>query len=366
MDREVCERDHLWDTREEDPHPNRRPTERPTCVPDCHMECLPRWLRRCSTIQTSDDTSSHSTIGIRHSCHLIRWEDPQDLAQRNLPTAHHRLQGEHRKHQDIPWEDSPGSRTSCGPNVAWTHSLQELPSRRTRRNYHQENLHCHRIREQYRKTRQVRQDPCPQPWWPHPCPTRTERLGPSVHDDDPWLLGRNSMGVDPHPDLQPRIHWHIHRKIHPTHPQEPTAPCQCQRSLGHVLMDHRHADAQQHDLQTGYRGDPPRPSHHRRHPFTTSSQEAQEREGQGQEGQGQGQDQEQVHYVEHQSQIPAIPIPTIQPSVLPTNGTIGHSTLPLWPTTPPPTFVNPQAKGHHKGDKNKGGHKSKTFSKSQK
>ena len=106
-------------------------------------------------------------------------------------------------------------------------------------------------------------------------------------------------------------------------------------------MDHRHADAQQHDFQTGYRGDPPRPGHHRRHPLTTSSQEAQEREGQGQEGQGQGQDQEQVHYVEHQSQIPAIPIPTIQPSILPTNGTIGHSTLPLWPTTPPSNLCQP-------------------------
>ena len=67
------------------------------------------------------------------------------------------------------------------------------------------------------------------------------------------------MGVDPHPNLQPRIHRYIYRKIHPAHPQEPTAPCQCQRSLGHVLMDHRHADAQQHDLQTGYRRDPPRP-----------------------------------------------------------------------------------------------------------
>ena len=106
--------------------------------------------------------------------------------------------------------------------------------------------------------------------------------------------------------------------------------------------------------------------YHRRHPFPTSSQEAQERERQGQEGQGQGQDQEQVQYVEYQSQIPAIPIPTIQPCGFPTNGTIGHSTLSLWPTTPPPTFVSPQAKGHHKGDKNKGGHKSKTFSKSQK
>ena len=200
MDREVRERDHLWNTREEDPHPNRRTTERPTCVPDCHMECLPRWLRRCSTVQTSDDTSSHSTIGIRRSCHLIRWKDPQDLAQRNLPTAHHRLQGEHRKHQDIPWEDSPGSRTSCGPNVAWTHSLQELPSRRTRRNYHQENRHCHRIREQYRKTRQVRQDPCPQPWWPLSNKNRKiGTLSPWWWSLTPWTQfdGRGSSSRSP-------------------------------------------------------------------------------------------------------------------------------------------------------------------------
>ena len=70
--------------------------------------------------------------------------------------------------------------------------------------------------------------------------------------------------------------------------KKPSAPCQCQRSLGHVLVDNRHADAQQQDLQTSHRGDPPRPGHHRRHPFPTPSQEAQERKRQGQERQGKG------------------------------------------------------------------------------
>ena len=90
--------------------------------------------------------------------------------------------------------------------------------------------------------------------------------------------------------------------------------------------------------------------------------------GKGKDKKGKGKGKTKNKYITWNTnpRYQAIPIPTIQPSVLPTNGTIGHSTLPLWPPPPPPTFVNPQTKGHHKGDKNKGGHKSKTFSKSQK
>ena len=54
------------------------------------------------------------------------------------------------------------------------------------------------------------------------------------------------------------------------------------------------------------------------------------------------------------------------PASFPPTAPLGIQHYHYGPPPPPPTFVNPQAKGHHKGDKNKGGHKSKTFSKSQK
>ena len=54
------------------------------------------------------------------------------------------------------------------------------------------------------------------------------------------------------------------------------------------------------------------------------------------------------------------------PASFPPTAPLGIQHYHYGPPPPPPTFVNPQTKGHHKGDKNKGGHKSKTFSKSQK
>ena len=119
-------------------------------------------------------------------------------------------------------------------------------------------------------------------------------------------------------------------------------------------MDDRNATTQQRHLQAGYRRDPPRPSHHRRHPLTTSSQETQIRQGQGQDQrQGQRQDQEQILHVATSIQTTTlhqcvIPYPTFPPTP--------PTAQPAYSYGPPPqpsTYSAPSAKGQHKGKKSK-------------
>ena len=99
-------------------------------------------------------------------------------------------------------------------------------------------------------------------------------------------------------------------------------------------MDDRNATTQQRHFQAGYRRDPPGPSHHRRHPLTTSSKETQIRQGQGQDQrQGQRQDQEQILHV-------AAPIQTttlhqcVQPYLyLPSHTSDSTTSIPIWAAT---------------------------------
>ena len=126
------------------------------------------------------------------------------------------------------------------------------------------------------------------------------------------------MGLDPHPNIIPRLHQHLHRQIHPTNTEEPPAPAQCQRGLGHLLMGHRHEDAKQHFLQASNRRSPPRPSHPCRHSCTTRPQEDQIRQEQRQKIQGQGQIQTETAPMATTTKIPAIPVTTLhRPSLHP-------------------------------------------------
>ena len=99
-------------------------------------------------------------------------------------------------------------------------------------------------------------------------------------------------------------------------------------------MDDRNATTQQRHLQAGYRRDPPRPSHHRRHPLTTSSQETQIRQGQGQDQrQGQRQDQEQILHVATSIQTTTLHQCVIPYPHLPSHTSDSTTSILIWATT---------------------------------
>jgi len=87
--------------------------------------------------------------------------------------------------------------------------------------------------------------------------------------------------------------------------------------------------------------------------------------GKGKDKKGKGKTKNKYNSWQNYNRYQPYPSQPSNPAAFPPPAPLGNQHYHYGPP-PPPTFVSPQPKGNHKGDKNKGGHKTKTFSKSQK